>query len=125
MIDEEVKKLIQEQYERAKTILTNHKDGHNQLAQVLIEREVIFADDVEEIFGKRPWKSRSDEIIAENERIALEEQVANLEAEKKLLEEKKAEQESGENNADPSSEGNKSEKLPSEETNTEETNKES
>ena len=100
-------------------------DGHNQLAQVLIEREVIFADDVEEIFGKRPWKSRSDEIIAENERIALEEQVANLEAEKKLLEEKKAEQESGENNADPSSEGNKSEKLPSEETNTEETNKES
>lgn len=69
LIDEEVKRLINEQYERAKTLLSEHSEGHARLAQVLIEKEVIFADDVEEIFGKRPWISRSDEIIAENERI--------------------------------------------------------
>ena len=60
LIDEEVKNLIQTQYKRAKALLSEHKDGHARLAQVLIDREVIFADDVEEIFGKRPWISRSD-----------------------------------------------------------------
>jgi cell division protease FtsH len=64
LIDEEVKKMINEQYERAKQILTEHKDGHNALAQLLIEKEVIFAEDVERIFGKRPWASRSEEIMA-------------------------------------------------------------
>ena len=67
LIDEEVKRLINEQYERAKALLTEHREGHASLAQVLIEKEVIFAEDVEKIFGKRPWISRSDEIIAENE----------------------------------------------------------
>ena len=86
LIDEEVKNLIQTQYERAKALLSEHKDGHARLAQVLIDREVIFADDVEEIFGKRPWISRSDEIIAENERIQKEEE----EREKALAEEVKA-----------------------------------
>jgi len=69
LIDEEVKRLIETQYERAKAILEQHKDGHAQLAQMLIDREVIFAEDVEKIFGKRPWKSRSDELIAENDRL--------------------------------------------------------
>ena len=78
--------MIQTQYERAKALLSEHKDGHARLAQVLIDREVIFADDVEEIFGKRPWISRSDEIIAENERIQKEEE----EREKALAEEVKA-----------------------------------
>ena len=86
LIDEEVKNLIQTQYKRAKALLSEHKDGHARLAQVLIDREVIFADDVEEIFGKRPWISRSDEIIAENERIQKEEE----EREKALAEEVKA-----------------------------------
>ena len=45
-----------------------------KLAQVLIDKEVIFADDVEAIFGKRPWTSRSDEIIAENERLQQQEE---------------------------------------------------
>ncbi|EJX05816.1 transmembrane AAA-metalloprotease FtsH [gut metagenome] len=63
LIDEEVKRMINEQYERAKQILSEHKEGHNQLAQILIEKEVIFAEDVEAIFGKRPWASRSEEII--------------------------------------------------------------
>ena len=59
--------MINEQYERAKTILSEHKEGHNELAKVLIEREVIMADDVEHIFGKRPWTSRSEELMAEEE----------------------------------------------------------
>ena len=57
--------MIAEQYDRAKAILTEHKEGHNQLAQLLIEREVIFAEDVEKIFGKRQWVSRSQEILEE------------------------------------------------------------
>ena len=57
--------MIAEQYDRAKAIPTEHKEGHNQLAQLLIEREVIFAEDVEKIFGKRQWVSRSQEILEE------------------------------------------------------------
>ena len=65
LIDEEAKRMINEQYERAKTVLTEHKEGHNQLAQLLMEKEVIFAEDVEHIFGKRPWASRSEEIMSQ------------------------------------------------------------
>ena len=72
LIDKEVKDLIRRQYERAKQILEEHREGHAQLAQLLIDREVIFAEDVEKIFGKRPWVSRSDELIAENDRIQKE-----------------------------------------------------
>ena len=67
LIDLEVKKQIAEQYERAKQILEEHKEGHAQLAQLLIEREVIYAEDVENIFGKRPWISRTEELLAANE----------------------------------------------------------
>lgn len=66
MIDQEVQNMISEQYARAKQLLKEHGEGHNQLAQLLIEREVIFAEDVERIFGKRPWTSRSEEIMAES-----------------------------------------------------------
>ena len=66
VIDEEVLKMINEQYARAKQLLEEHKEGHNQLAELLISREVIFAEDVERIFGKRPWTSRSEEIIEAN-----------------------------------------------------------
>ncbi|MDE5740806.1 MAG: cell division protein FtsH, partial [Bacteroidaceae bacterium] len=65
-IDEEVQTLIASQYERAKKVLSEHKEGHAQLAQKLIDKEVIFAEDLEEIFGKRPWTSRTDEILAAN-----------------------------------------------------------
>ncbi|MDE5648135.1 MAG: AAA family ATPase, partial [Muribaculaceae bacterium] len=64
LIDEEVSRIISEQYERAKAILTEYAKGHNELAEVLIKREVIFTEDVEHIFGKRQWASRSDEILA-------------------------------------------------------------
>lgn len=67
LIDEEVQKLIDEQYARAKEILTAHKEGLKELAELLIEREVIFTEDVERIFGKRPWISRADELSAESE----------------------------------------------------------
>lgn len=67
LIDSEVKKMISEQYERAKAILTEHSEGHDKLADLLIEKEVIFAEDVEAIFGKRPWASRSEEIMAETQ----------------------------------------------------------
>jgi cell division protease FtsH len=63
LIDEEVKKMIAQQYERAKALLQEHREGHNQLAQLLMDREVIFAEDVERIFGPRPWVSRSEEIM--------------------------------------------------------------
>ena len=65
-IDTEVHKMIKEQYERAKELLREHKEGHAELAKILIEREVIFAEDVEKIFGKRPWTSRSEEIFDAN-----------------------------------------------------------
>ena len=83
LIDTEVKNMVNEQYERAKKILSEHREGHNQLAQLLIDKEVIFAEDVERIFGKRPWASRSEEIMA-----AKESQEA-AEAEKRLAEEVK------------------------------------
>ena len=76
-MDDEVLKMINEQYARAKQILTEHREGHAQLAQLLVEREVIFAEDVERIFGKRPWTSRAEELLeaqmrADAERMAEE-----------------------------------------------------
>lgn len=65
-IDDEVLKIINDEYARAKAILKEHSEGHNELAELLIKREVIFAEDVEHIFGKRPWVSRSEEIIEDN-----------------------------------------------------------
>ena len=70
IIDDEVLKMINEQYARAKQLLTEHKEGHNELSELLITREVIFAEDVERIFGPRPWISRSQEIMKENEENA-------------------------------------------------------
>ena len=67
VIDDEVLKMINDQYARAKQMLEEHKKGHNELAELLITREVIYAEDVERIFGKRPWISRAQEIINENE----------------------------------------------------------
>ena len=63
VIDEEVSRIIAEQYERAKEILSQHEEGHRELTDVLLTREVIFTDDVERIFGKRPWQSRTEEIM--------------------------------------------------------------
>ena len=64
MIDEEVSRIINEQYERAKALLKQYSQGHKELSDILISREVIFTEDVEHIFGKRQWTSRTDEILA-------------------------------------------------------------
>ena len=66
-IDQEVLKIVNEQYTRAKNILMEHKEGHNALAELLIKKEVIMAEDVEHIFGKRPWLSRSQEIMEDEQ----------------------------------------------------------
>lgn len=68
MIDDEVARIIAEQYERAKDILRKYAEQHNAIRDLLIEREVIYTADVERILGKRKWKSRTDEIIEINER---------------------------------------------------------
>jgi cell division protease FtsH len=65
-IDAEVQRMIAEQYARAKALLSEKQNGHAQLAQILQEREVIFAEDVENIFGKRPWASRTEELLESN-----------------------------------------------------------
>ena len=85
LIDNEVKALIAEQYERAKRMLKQHEEGHHQLAELLMEREVIFAEDAEQIFGKRPWASRSEEILEPIEKDKKKEK-----KEKKAKEEKEA-----------------------------------
>lgn len=83
LIDQEVQKMIASQYERAKDLLRQHEEGHAELAQLLIEREVIFAEDVEKIFGKRPWTSRSEEIMAEEEKEKLPKTETDAPSEKK------------------------------------------
>lgn len=66
VIDEEVKRIVNEQYERAKQILQEYAAQHNQIRDALIENEVIYHDDVARILGPRKWKSRTDEIIELN-----------------------------------------------------------
>ena len=83
-IDEEVSRIINEQYQRAKTILQQQAEGHGKLADVLITREVIFTEDVEHIFGKRPWASRTEEILAANENKTLPEKTEDNKEEKSI-----------------------------------------
>ncbi len=66
LIDAEAKNIVAHQYERAKKILLENAEGHNRLSQMLLEREVIFAEDLEEVFGKRPWATRHDELMLMN-----------------------------------------------------------
>ena len=73
--------MVNEQYERAKALLTEKRDGHAQLAQLLVDREVIFADDVEKIFGKRPWTSRADELMSEENEEETQPKTPNHESE--------------------------------------------
>ena len=65
LIDQEVQTMIETQYARAKQLLSEHSSGHAQLAQLLVDREVVFAEDVEHIFGPRPWVSRTEELLEE------------------------------------------------------------
>ena len=69
LIDQETQRIIADQMARAKQILTEHAEGHHQIAQLLIDREVITSEDVERILGPRPWKSRGDELLEVNAAI--------------------------------------------------------
>jgi cell division protease FtsH len=74
LIDEEVKRIINEQYERAKAILNENRSKHQILTDDLLDKEVIYADDLERIFGERKWVSRSQEILAQQEKKNGEEE---------------------------------------------------
>lgn len=104
IIDDEVLKMINEQYARAKDLLKEHAEGHQQLAELLLSREVIYANDVENIFGKRPWQSRSQEIMEDNapklEDMPDEVKAAQTEHERAKAEQLKAQQENNEAPAD-------------------------
>ena len=66
LIDEEISKIIEEQYQRAIHLLIEHKDKLTDLAKVLLDKEVIFKDNLQKIFGDRPFdKSKSEALIAE------------------------------------------------------------
>ena len=72
-IDEEVQSIIDSQYERARQILTQYERGHHELADLLQQREVIYTEDAERIFGPRQWKSRTEEIVKDANEKALDE----------------------------------------------------
>ena len=60
LIDAEVKDMVSAAYKRAKQLLNDHREQHRQVAELLIEREVIFSDDLENILGKRPWTEEEE-----------------------------------------------------------------
>lgn len=109
IIDEEVSRIISEQYERAKDILRKHAEGHAKLADTLITREVIFTEDVEKIFGPRPWTSRTDEILAARENQALLQAPAEAEKTKQPENDNK---QSNQENKNPSDDSPTSPELP-------------
>ena len=86
LIDQETKRIIADQMKRAKEILTKYADGHHQIAQLLIEREVITSEDVERILGPRPWKSRGDELLEVNAAMAEAEQPKKIKRTRKKKE---------------------------------------
>ncbi len=90
LIDQEVKAIVDEQYNRAKEIITTHREQHKELADLLVEKEVIFADDVERIFGKRPWISRQEELSKENKKDSEESNEQITESNEQIIEETEA-----------------------------------
>ncbi|MBD9178492.1 MAG: TonB-dependent receptor [Odoribacter splanchnicus] len=68
LIDAEVKAMVEQAYARAKKLLEDHREQHKQVAELLLEREVIFSDDLERILGKRPWKDEDEETETQEEK---------------------------------------------------------
>ena len=84
LIDKEVSKILEEQYTRAKQILLDHKDKVEKLGSELLEKEVIFKDDLTKIFGERQWKSYEEEqLIKLDEGKEAEDKKTKVKAEKK------------------------------------------
>ncbi len=90
LIDQEVKKIVSDQYERAKKILSDNKDKLAKLASQLLEKEVIFKEDLVTIFGKRPYEK--EEPLAENANGEAKEKDEKLGAEKDVSSESKPEE---------------------------------
>ena len=89
VIDSETSAIIAEQMARAKKILLENAEGHNKLAEMLIEKEVITSEDVASVLGPRPWTSREDEIIEANEAMRLKDEEAKGEKKKRAPRKKK------------------------------------
>lgn len=88
-IDEEVSRIISEQYERAKQIIRDHKEGHARLAETLLTKEVMYSEDLKEIFCERQWRSRTEEImLLQAERDAAREAAKAAESKSDVEEEK-------------------------------------
>ncbi|MEG1586184.1 MAG: ATP-dependent zinc metalloprotease FtsH [Bacteroidales bacterium] len=92
LIDNEVQELIAGQYERAKEILRSKVEGHQKLTNILVEREVIYTDDLVTIFGKRQWASRTDILIADEEKKKADEAKNAAKAQAAKTEEAKTEE---------------------------------
>ena len=71
LIDQEAREIVRLEYERAKELLREHAEGLKALTQLLLDREVIYTEDVEHIFGKRAWVSRTEELILANEEAKI------------------------------------------------------
>ncbi|MUP46796.1 ATP-dependent metallopeptidase FtsH/Yme1/Tma family protein [Gramella sp. BOM4] len=77
LIDKEISNLIEAQYQRAVDLLEHNKDKLTQLAEILLDKEVIFKDDLEKIFGKRPFQKETEEGQPIKEKNTLEESSKN------------------------------------------------
>ena len=66
VIDDEIHKMVEESYNKAKELLTQNRDKLNQLAEILLLKEVIFREDLEKIFGKRPFPDHDHVMINSN-----------------------------------------------------------
>ena len=75
IIDKEIKSILEEAYQRAVNILTEHKTGLKQLAAKLLEKEVIFGEDLENVFGKRPWGNAMEIMDAKEKEIVKNEKL--------------------------------------------------
>lgn len=91
IIDQEMQSIVSEQYERAKSIIATNREKHEELANLLVENEVIFTEDVERIFGKRPWVSRMDELMNENKKTEEKAPKAKTESDSEIANSEKPE----------------------------------
>ena len=91
IIDQEMQSIVSEQYERAKSIIATNREKHEELANLLVENEVIFTEDVERIFGKRPWVSRMDELMNENKKTEEKAPKAETESDSEIANSEKPE----------------------------------
>ena len=77
-IDNEVQAIIDSQYDRARQILNQYQSGHHELADLLQQREVIYTEDAERIFGPRQWQSRTEAILKDNAQSSEDAHDANV-----------------------------------------------